>query len=206
MLFKSVTVEIAISLSLLKYISSVLLSLKTTALSWVLAYSLAYFHTKTTQKHQHHNTHTSKQSSQLRFCVHTNNQQRYQKTKNSKFFALHFSVFHKPKLFSYLILPESYKQKHHTTLKVLIFLTSCFTKWCSNIIKKHHITLKHSQNIKITFTSLYFTLKMLLFQSFRLSFKSFRSNWVLLDQIFCFKSVLQFLCAERFSERERIRY
>ena len=33
MLFKSVTVKIAISLSFLKYISSVLLSLKTTALS-----------------------------------------------------------------------------------------------------------------------------------------------------------------------------
>jgi len=60
--------------------------------------------------------------------MHTNNQQRYQKIENNKFFALHSSVFHKSKLFSYLILSESYKQKHHTTLKVLIFLTSYLTE------------------------------------------------------------------------------
>ncbi len=138
--------------------------------------------------------------------MHINNQQRYQKTKNSKLYSSHPSVFHKSKVFPYLILSESYKQKHHTTLKILIFLTSCLTKWHSNNIKKHHITSKHSQNIKITFTSLYFTFKTLLFQSFRLLFKSFRPNWVLLGQIFCFKSVLQFLCAERSLKRERIRY
>jgi len=50
------------------------------------------------------------------------------KIKNSKFFSLHSSVFHKSKLFSFLILSESYKQKHHTALKVLIFLTSHLTK------------------------------------------------------------------------------
>jgi len=75
------------------------------------------------------------------------------KTKNSKFFTLHLSVFYKSKLISYLILSESYKQKHHTTLKVLIFLTSHLTKWHSNNIKKtlHHIKTftKHQNHIYI---------------------------------------------------------
>ncbi len=138
-----------------------------------------------------------------------NNQQRYQKIQNSKFFKLHSSVFHTSKLFSYLNLSESYKQKHHTTSEILIFLTSHLTKWHSNNIKNLHITLKHSQNIKITFISLYFIFKTLLLQSFRLLsksfrllFKSFRSNWVLLDQIYCFKLNLWFLCAERFSQQK----
>jgi len=96
------------------------------------------------------------------------------KIKNSKLFTLHSSVFHTLKLFSYLILSESYKQKHYTSLEVLIFLMSHLTKLHSKNIKKPHITSKSLQNIKITFTSLYFTLKTLLFQSFRLLSESFR--------------------------------
>lgn len=129
---------------------------------------------KTTQKHQHHNTQTPKRPPQLRFCVRTNNQQRYQKTKNTKFFTSHPSVFHKLKLFPYLILPESYKQKRHTTPEVLIFWTSRLTKSHGNDTKKHRITPKHSRNTKITLTSLYFTSKTLLFESFRLLSESFR--------------------------------
>jgi len=56
--------------------------------------------------------------------MHINNQQRYQKLKKikiSKFFTLHSSVFYSSKSFLYLVLSESYKQKHCTTLKVLIF-------------------------------------------------------------------------------------
>jgi len=102
---------------------------------WVLTYSFVYFHIKTIQKHQYHNIYTLKQSSQLCFCMHINNQQRYQKIKNSKFFTLHSSVFHTSKLFSYLIFSENYKQKCHITSEVLIFLTSYLTKSYSNNIK-----------------------------------------------------------------------
>jgi len=71
--------------------------------------------------------------------VRINNQQRYQKTKNSKLFALHSSVFHTLKSFSYLVLPKGYKQKHHTPPEVLILLTP-------------HLTKSHSKNTK-NFTS-----------------------------------------------------
>ena len=118
---------------------------------------------------------TSKPIATYHFCVRTNNQQRYQKTKNSKFFTSHSSVFHTLKSFSYLVLPQSYKQKHHTPPEVLVFLTPHLTKSHSKTTKKLHITPKPLQNTKITLTSLYFTSKTLLFQAFRLLFKSVSS-------------------------------
>jgi len=76
--------------------------------------------------------------------------------KKSKTANFSHYILHKSKLFPSLILSESYKQKHHTTLKVLILLMSCLTKQHSNNIKKHHKTLKSHLHHYISLFKCYF--------------------------------------------------
>ena len=127
----------------------------------------------TSPKHQATMTsQTSKPIATYHFHVRINNQPRYQKTKNSKFFASHPSVFHMLKLFPYLILPESCKQKTPHTTESFNFRDASLNKITqqnhqnpplhTKISTKHqnhtHITIFHLQNT--TFLIFQATLKV----------------------------------------------
>jgi hypothetical protein len=128
-------------------------------LQFLMFLSFPYFHTKTTQKTSHHQNIrllTSQTSKLLQHITFMHQSTKISKTKTANFCITLFCISH-TKLFSYLLLSESYKQKHHTPSEVLVFLMSCLTKSHSKIIKKlHHIKIftKHQNHTHITISHL----------------------------------------------------